>query len=85
MKTRIFKEIRLEVKYIKKKVDNKTVRGLRRATVITTPSHSPYRNMAAEEEDPTYSIVEYMRDHSGYKCGYCKSKNTNFSHGKLKL
>ncbi|XP_050695263.1 arginyl-tRNA--protein transferase 1-like isoform X3 [Eriocheir sinensis] len=35
----------------------------------------------AAEEDPSCSIVEYMRDHSGYKCGYCKSKNTNFSHG----
>ncbi|KAK8391330.1 hypothetical protein O3P69_017143 [Scylla paramamosain] len=37
-------------------------------------------NMAAEK-DPGYSIVEYMRGHSGYKCGYCKSSDTNFSHG----
>ncbi|XP_047497509.1 arginyl-tRNA--protein transferase 1-like isoform X2 [Penaeus chinensis] len=35
----------------------------------------------AEEKDNSYTILEYMRDHSGYKCGYCKSKNTNFSHG----
>ncbi|KAK7086703.1 Arginyl-tRNA--protein transferase 1 [Halocaridina rubra] len=33
------------------------------------------------EEDPAYTIVEYTRDHSGYKCGYCKSTSTNFSHG----
>ncbi|XP_071512231.1 arginyl-tRNA--protein transferase 1 isoform X8 [Panulirus ornatus] len=36
----------------------------------------------AEEKDNSFTIVEYMRDHSGYKCGYCKSKDTNFSHGK---
>lgn len=35
----------------------------------------------AEEKDNSFTIVEYMRDHSGYKCGYCKSKDTNFSHG----
>ncbi|ROT69301.1 putative arginyl-tRNA--protein transferase 1 isoform X3 [Penaeus vannamei] len=35
----------------------------------------------AEEKDNSYTILEYMRDHSGYKCGYCKSQNTNFSHG----
>ncbi|KAK8736417.1 hypothetical protein OTU49_004992, partial [Cherax quadricarinatus] len=35
----------------------------------------------AEEGDPSFTVVEYMRDHSGYKCGYCKSDNTNFSHG----
>ncbi|XP_042885737.1 arginyl-tRNA--protein transferase 1-like isoform X2 [Penaeus japonicus] len=35
----------------------------------------------AEEKDNSYTILEYMRDHSGYKCGYCKSKDTNFSHG----
>ncbi|CAL1682933.1 unnamed protein product [Lasius platythorax] len=28
-----------------------------------------------------YSIVEYYAEHEGYKCGYCKSPNTNFSHG----
>ncbi|XP_013199429.2 arginyl-tRNA--protein transferase 1 [Amyelois transitella] len=27
------------------------------------------------------SIVEYYPEHGGYKCGYCKSPNTNFSHG----
>ncbi|XP_045582092.1 arginyl-tRNA--protein transferase 1 isoform X2 [Procambarus clarkii] len=37
--------------------------------------------MAEGDQDPSCSIVEYMRDHSGYKCGYCKSENTNFSHG----
>ncbi|XP_045127347.1 arginyl-tRNA--protein transferase 1-like isoform X4 [Portunus trituberculatus] len=35
----------------------------------------------AAEKDPAYSIVEYMRSHKGYKCGYCKSSDTNFSHG----
>ncbi|KAL6438535.1 hypothetical protein ACFW04_004542 [Cataglyphis niger] len=29
----------------------------------------------------SYSIVEYYAEHEGYKCGYCKSPNTNFSHG----
>lgn len=29
-----------------------------------------------------YSIVEYYAEHEGYKCGYCKSPNTNFSHGE---
>ncbi|XP_014486231.1 PREDICTED: arginyl-tRNA--protein transferase 1 isoform X2 [Dinoponera quadriceps] len=28
-----------------------------------------------------YSIVEYYAEHEGYKCGYCKSPDTNFSHG----
>jgi len=27
------------------------------------------------------SIVEYFSEHSGYKCGYCGSEDTNFSHG----
>jgi len=27
------------------------------------------------------SIVEYFAEHSGYKCGYCKQEDTNFSHG----
>lgn len=29
----------------------------------------------------SYSIVEYYAEHEGYKCGYCKSPDTNFSHG----
>ncbi len=28
-----------------------------------------------------YSIVEYLSDHDGYRCGYCGSKDTNYSHG----
>ncbi|KAL0118103.1 hypothetical protein PUN28_009046 [Cardiocondyla obscurior] len=28
-----------------------------------------------------YSIVEYYAEHEGYRCGYCKNSNTNFSHG----
>ncbi|XP_076038356.1 arginyltransferase 1 isoform X2 [Oratosquilla oratoria] len=35
----------------------------------------------AGEEDPSVSLVVYTRDHSGYRCGYCKSQNSNFSHG----
>uniref|UniRef100_T1J3H9 Arginyl-tRNA--protein transferase 1 n=1 Tax=Strigamia maritima TaxID=126957 RepID=T1J3H9_STRMM len=31
--------------------------------------------------DRNVSIVEYMAEHRGYPCGYCKSKNTNNSHG----
>jgi len=27
------------------------------------------------------SIVDYYAEHSGYRCGYCKSPNTNYSHG----
>ena len=27
------------------------------------------------------SIVEYFAEHTGYKCGYCKKEDTNFSHG----
>lgn len=27
------------------------------------------------------SIVEYFAEHEGYRCGYCKSEDTNFSHG----
>ncbi|KAK9301252.1 hypothetical protein QLX08_006330 [Tetragonisca angustula] len=29
----------------------------------------------------SYSIVEYYGEQDRYKCGYCKSPNTNFSHG----
>ncbi|KAK0053361.1 arginyl-tRNA--protein transferase 1-like isoform X1 [Biomphalaria pfeifferi] len=31
------------------------------------------------EADPT--IVEYFSEHERYKCGYCGSKDTNYSHG----
>ena len=27
------------------------------------------------------SIVEYFAEHSGYKCGYCGTEDTNYSHG----
>ncbi|XP_063829520.1 arginyl-tRNA--protein transferase 1-like isoform X2 [Ostrinia nubilalis] len=27
------------------------------------------------------SVVEYYSEHSGYSCGYCKSPDSNFSHG----
>ncbi|KAL4709062.1 hypothetical protein ACJJTC_005923 [Scirpophaga incertulas] len=27
------------------------------------------------------SIVEYYSEHSGYRCGYCGSRDTNYSHG----
>ncbi|KAG6443353.1 hypothetical protein O3G_MSEX002745 [Manduca sexta] len=27
------------------------------------------------------SIVEYYAEHGGYRCGYCRSPTTNFSHG----
>ncbi|XP_054708156.1 arginyl-tRNA--protein transferase 1-like [Uloborus diversus] len=27
------------------------------------------------------SIVEYFSGHEGYRCGYCKSENTCYSHG----
>ncbi|XP_020290238.1 arginyl-tRNA--protein transferase 1 isoform X3 [Pseudomyrmex gracilis] len=32
-------------------------------------------------ERPERSIVEYYAEHEGYKCGYCKSPDTNVSHG----
>ncbi|XP_066584197.1 arginyl-tRNA--protein transferase 1-like isoform X3 [Prorops nasuta] len=28
-----------------------------------------------------YSIVQYYAEHEKYKCGYCKSPDTNYSHG----
>ena len=28
------------------------------------------------------SIVEYFREHEGYRCGYCGSKDSNYSHGR---
>ncbi|XP_026321324.1 arginyl-tRNA--protein transferase 1 [Hyposmocoma kahamanoa] len=28
-----------------------------------------------------HSIVEYYAEHESYRCGYCKSPDTNFSHG----
>jgi arginine-tRNA-protein transferase len=27
------------------------------------------------------SVVEYFSEHEGYRCGYCKSEDTNYSHG----
>lgn len=33
-------------------------------------------------ERPERSIVEYYAEHEGYKCGYCKSPDTNVSHGE---
>jgi hypothetical protein len=32
-----------------------------------------------------YSIVEYYAEHEGYRCGYCKSSDTNYSHGKKEI
>lgn len=32
-----------------------------------------------------YSIVEYYAEHEGYRCGYCKSTDTNYSHGKREI
>ncbi|XP_075211116.1 arginyltransferase 1 isoform X3 [Lycorma delicatula] len=29
----------------------------------------------------SYSIVEYYGENGGYRCGYCKSSSTNYSHG----
>lgn len=31
--------------------------------------------------DKMRSIVEYYSEHGGYRCGYCSSPDTNFSHG----
>ncbi|XP_030851028.1 arginyl-tRNA--protein transferase 1 isoform X1 [Strongylocentrotus purpuratus] len=28
-----------------------------------------------------HSIVEYLSEHEGYRCGYCGSEDSNFSHG----
>ncbi len=25
--------------------------------------------------------MEYFSEHEGYRCGYCKSEDTNYSHG----
>lgn len=32
-----------------------------------------------------YSIVEYYAEHEGYRCGYCSSTDTNYSHGKQQM
>jgi hypothetical protein len=32
-----------------------------------------------------YSIVEYYAEHGGYRCGYCKATDTNYSHGKREI
>jgi len=32
-----------------------------------------------------YSIVDYCAEHAGYRCGYCKSTDTNYSHGKRQI
>lgn len=29
-----------------------------------------------------HSIVEYYAEHESYRCGYCRSPDTNFSHGE---
>ena len=29
------------------------------------------------------SIVEYSAGNEGYKCGYCKKPDSNYSHGKI--
>jgi len=31
------------------------------------------------------TIVEYFAEHERYRCGYCGSKDTNYSHGKRDL
>lgn len=32
-----------------------------------------------------YSIVEYLDDNSGYKCGYCKNPTSAFSQGLIRF
>ena len=34
------------------------------------------------DEDVDPSIVEYFGGDDGHKCGYCKTKKSNFSHGE---
>lgn len=29
------------------------------------------------------SIIEYYAGNEGYKCGYCKKPDSNYSHGKI--
>lgn len=33
------------------------------------------------DDSDSCSIVEYFAEHEGYRCGYCKSPNTCYSHG----
>jgi len=33
----------------------------------------------------SYSIVEYFGGDDGYRCGYCKHENGNFSNGEWAL
>lgn len=43
-------------------------------------------NAAAERVEMaaggSYTIVEYFGGDDGYRCGYCKHENGNFSHGE---
>lgn len=29
----------------------------------------------------SYTVVEYFAEHERYRCGYCGSSDTNYSHG----
>ncbi|XP_011705272.1 PREDICTED: arginyl-tRNA--protein transferase 1-like [Wasmannia auropunctata] len=31
--------------------------------------------------DRRFSMVNYFAENEGYRCGYCKNPDTNFSHG----
>lgn len=33
--------------------------------------------------DEEYSVVEYFKEKEGYRCGYCKNSDTNYSNGEL--
>lgn len=30
-----------------------------------------------------HSFIKYYSEHEGYKCGYCKRPDTNYSHGEF--
>lgn len=43
--------------------------------------------MALDMMEPKFgSVVEnFKNENEGYKCGYCKSKTSNYSHGKSRF
>lgn len=41
----------------------------------------PFLEREVKEAAMQHSIVEYLSEHEGYRCGYCGSEDSNFSHG----
>lgn len=42
-------------------------------------------NAVMSENSFDFSIIDYYAENEGYRCGYCKSPDTNYSHGMLNI